>query len=172
MHISYMNDPNEETTLKRFLYGNNAAGCCLVIDWQKTFSNSTGITNSLYHVCYIHKNKNSYTIRKENNPQLSDIRQINVYLGKLKKLQKSLLRQNNSFFKHTTQAIPKLFITSDYHIQLKEIILGSKTPEISNRKIEKIAKRLGIESLSASEVSNNIVQTNSSDSTLSSTIIT
>lgn len=221
MNISYMNDPNEGMTIKRFLYGshadnqrkterkdikvpyvflkcftskidylpmwemygNHAEGCCLVIDWQKTFSNCTGADNALYHVCYIHKTKNSYNIRKEENPQLFGIKRIKYYLFKLHKIAKKItlierplfekllgellyLFKDDSYsyeqevrilylyskagnnFEHTPQPIPKLFISTDYFIQLKEIILGPKVSDISNRipylqeQVEKMCKEI------------------------------
>lgn len=51
-------------------------------------------------------------------------------------------------FEHTPQQIPKLFITTDYCIQLKEIILGPKVSDISNRipylqeQVEKMCKEI------------------------------
>ena len=63
-------------------YGDDAAGCCIVIDWNTTIKQNPGRNISLYRVCYLNKKNGVYSFRKVDN---SDIRNISSLLNKLKR---------------------------------------------------------------------------------------
>lgn len=66
------------------MYGEDAAGCCIVIDWNETIKRNPGKNIALYRVCYLRKNnKGEYTfIKGENEKEISHMTSL---LDKLKK---------------------------------------------------------------------------------------
>ena len=100
------------------MYGNHAQGCCLVIDWQKTFFENRNISKSLYQVCYINKNKNGYSIRKSDNPQIQNLTRIEVCINKLKTIAKSLKPEEHNTFEKLLGELP--YLSKIIHIHMNK----------------------------------------------------
>lgn len=139
------------------MYGDSAAGVCLVIEWNSENN------DSLYNVCYLEKTSEGYKCLKKWNERLGNrCTEINNALKELKDVADMLrdrkeklildslidpilylfkdnsysyeqelrimyqFQQSNKQIKHTNQTPPKLFVTHDKILQIKEVILGPK----------------------------------------------
>lgn len=96
------------------MYGNHAEGCCLVIDWNTTTQTKSKMWKALFRVCYLHKKGNSFTIRKEENPQISDTKLIYNYLKELKGIASHIESDDTEFFNTLLGELPYLFKESSY----------------------------------------------------------
>lgn len=96
------------------MYGKHAEGCCLVIDWKKTIQTKSKMWKSLYRVCYLHKKGNTFTIRKEENPHISDIKLLDNYIKELKAIACHISSYDVEFFNLLLGELPYLFKESSY----------------------------------------------------------
>jgi hypothetical protein len=106
------------------MYGNHAQGCCLVIDWQKTFFENKNISKSLFHVCYINKNSKEHKIRKNDNPQIRNIEKIQSCIRELKKLATKLNSSDQPTFEKLLGKLPYLFKDNSYSYEQEVRILN------------------------------------------------
>lgn len=67
------------------MYGGNAEGCCVIIDWNKTKQSNEGKPIELYRVCYLTKKDDaSYTFLKKDNNNEKTLDGIGKLLEQLK----------------------------------------------------------------------------------------
>jgi len=105
------------------MYGNHAQGCCLVVDWQKTFFENKNISKSLFQVCYINKSEKGYDIRKSDNPQIRNTERIKTCIRELKKLAAQLNASEQTTFEKLLGELPYLFKDNSYSYEQEVRIL-------------------------------------------------
>ena len=79
------------------MYGNNAEGCCIVIDWNKIKEINKGKHIELYKVCYLTKQRNSYKFIKADNNNDKSLDGLGEILNKLKTDIQSLKEQQEKW---------------------------------------------------------------------------
>lgn len=144
------------------MYGDDAKGVCVVIDWKK----SSHMDVPLYNVCYIWHKGNEYEIRESDNPKIKNIKMIKTWVDSMREIVKNThatksmiydLLGNivfmfkeasysyeqekriiysydkvNGAFKHTEEQPPKLFVQPDFTVQVDELILGPKFENVAD----------------------------------------
>ncbi len=77
------------------MYGKNAAGCCVVFDWEETIK-KYGASNSieLFRVCYLTKSKDKYVYNNKNNPSINANKMRNL----LSELEKYVRKTNTALY--------------------------------------------------------------------------
>lgn len=66
------------------MYGDEAKGCCIVIDWKKTIERNPGKNIALYKVCYLTKKGKNYVFQMNDNNRDKDFAGMKELLDKLK----------------------------------------------------------------------------------------
>ena len=107
------------------MYGDDAAGCCIVVDWKKTIKQNPGKKIALYRVCYLSLKNGSYVfVKKENNEAIST---MDTLLNKLKMDIGALRSVEDNY--HLSEAllssIAYLFKDSSYSYEKEARILYS-----------------------------------------------
>jgi len=153
MNMAYMNDPNEGIVFRKWLYGaqpipkeasarkelkapyvfikcftsmidylpmwqmygDSARGVCLIMDLEEN--------TSLYHVCYLNKTKNGYTVRKDDNREL-DCEKIEVIIKDLQTIFNSLQEEKDRIvFDKIIDSLSYLFKENSYSYEQETRIL-------------------------------------------------
>ena len=166
------------------MYGDHARGCCLVIDWISTKFWEENSDPTLYHVCYLRKTADGYTVDTEDNQALAKAcPTISEQIEQLSKIASSLSDYDRGYFDslldkvlylfkdssysyeqelrviyqtkdnilHTDGDKPWLFVQTPFPLQLDEVILGPKFPDVSTRvpylqeQIDKMCEKTGTE---------------------------
>lgn len=152
------------------MYGDHAKGCCLVIDWSASKIWEANFDPILYHVCYLRKTDNLYTVHAEDNQALADAcPTISAQLEQLSQIAHSLSEFDRRYFDslldkvlylfkdssysyeqelrviyqtkdnilHTEPKNPEdkpwLFVQTPFSLEIDEVILGPKFPDVSTR---------------------------------------
>ena len=66
------------------MYGDEAKGCCIVVDWEKTIAQNPGKNIALYKVCYLTKRGKNYVFQMSDNNRDKDLAGMKDLLDKLK----------------------------------------------------------------------------------------
>lgn len=108
------------------MYGDNAMGCCLVVDWNKTMERNVGKDISLYRVCYLSKKGDgSYEYFKKDNDALP--KDFPQYIQRLKDDSSELQKadKDGHLLDSMLEEIAYLFKDSDYCYEKEARILYS-----------------------------------------------
>jgi hypothetical protein len=107
------------------MYGDHAEGCCIVLDspWYTKADEKQVVP--LYHICYLAKTDSGYCLRKEDNPQVADVEQLEELLEELKKVYSDLRKSNIPLevFEELVSPIVYLFKDANYKQEQESRIL-------------------------------------------------
>jgi hypothetical protein len=107
------------------MYGDHAEGCCIVLDspWYTKADEKQVVP--LYHICYLAKTDSGYCLRKEDNPQVADVEQLEELLEELKKVYSDLRNSNIPLevFEELVSPIVYLFKDANYKQEQESRIL-------------------------------------------------
>lgn len=107
------------------MYGDNAEGCCLVIDWDETKKLNRGRGINLYRICYLSKKKGKYEYVQNENDEA--IKGMKALLETLKKDVAALSRIEgaSSLSKTMLGSIAYLFKEKTYSYEKEARVLYS-----------------------------------------------
>ena len=106
-------------------YGDDAAGCCIVVDWKETIKQNAGENIPLYRICYMSKKNGAYTFQKVDNH--SDLHVVGELLSNLKVDMESLksIEEDTNASETLLGSIAYLFKDSSYSYEKEARILYS-----------------------------------------------
>lgn len=110
------------------MYGGDAKGCCIVINWDKTKKCNKGEKIELYRVCYLSKKNNKYIYQKVDNNDKS-LEGLGEILAQLKKdiIALRKVEEDWSLSDILLSSIQYLFKDSSYSYEKEARILYSYT---------------------------------------------
>ena len=109
------------------MYGDEAKGCCIVVDWQLTKTLNPGKSFALYKVCYLTRKDTGYYYHKKDNNNDAALNGMEKILEELKKNINQLRadKLGNEFVNSMLGSILYLFKDSSYSYEKETRILYS-----------------------------------------------
>ena len=97
------------------MYGDHAEGCCIILK-NGEFLKDGGRTVQvpLYHICYLRKQKNTISITAEDNPQISDVAELEQQMEDIRNILRDDIK-NRDWYIRIIEDIVYLFKDADYH---------------------------------------------------------
>lgn len=112
------------------MYGGKAQGCCVVLNWKESLSDSKRAAVPLYRVCYLNHANNTYRINALDNPGLTNLPQFRKWFSQLRRIaRKSGI--DRTIFNQLLGSLLYLFKDSSYSYEreLRIVYSYNQAPE-------------------------------------------